>query len=233
MEGEEALPTKVGEDGANENLFITKILKELFDEWIDSSTSHGIPKIHMNFTGNKKIFSIMWALFTFTSFAYCTYTIVNSFDAYYSYNVNVAISRNEELPAILPAITICNINPFNERRATSFILNETKIGKCFLISNGIEFESCLGINKSTNAFDTFTENLKNKMNEDMLISCNYNGIPCDESNFTRFWNNQYGNCYTFNDGSNSASLIQSSSTGSQYGLKMELVVSKYHLTIVF
>ena len=66
------------------------------------------------------------------------------------------------------------------------------------------------------AVNKFKRTLINDLNEtelktmgynldtDMLISCQFNGKSCSESNgdFKKFWNNIYGNCYTFNSDSN-------------------------------
>jgi hypothetical protein len=65
---------------------------------------------------------------------------------------------------------------------------------------------------------TFGYDLKN----DMLISCQYNGHSCSEAitDFKIFWNNIYGNCYTFN--SENYSYL----TGNRYALQLEMIVCK-------
>ena len=220
-------------------------IKNIFDTFIENSTGHGYPRVYMNFMKKKYFMGTMWSIFFSISLSYCVYTLIESIIDYYSYNVNISISRNQELPATFPAITICNVQLTDERykRPFNFLVKTSSYGQCFLLRNGNDFQKCVGINISANmAFDQFSVNSRRFMaryqdefdaikqigyylNDDMLISCEYNGQFCDESNFTRFWDYQYGNCYTFNDGS--MSLIQTSATGSQYGLKMELIVSKY------
>jgi hypothetical protein len=59
----------------------------------------------------------------------------------------------------------------------------------------------------------------------MTISCQFqfSGIQCNASNdFIHFWDNQYGNCYTFNGDSSK----KTSATGEVTGLELELVVRK-------
>ena len=70
---------------------------------------------------------------------------------------------------------------------------------------------------------TELSNIGYNLDSEMLISCQYNGHSCSETNgdFKRFWNNIYGNCYTFNGGNNSYL------TGDQNGLHLEMIVSKY------
>ncbi len=67
---------------------------------------------------------------------------------------------------------------------------------------------------------------------DMVLDCEFNGIPCDNQknvklmlrNFTEFYNNEYGFCYTFNDGK-AGSILKTSESGPEHGLKMTLSVS--------
>lgn len=63
-----------------------------------------------------------------------------------------------------------------------------------------------------------------------MVSCSYNGITCHAHDFTLYWDNNYGNCYTFNYGTYNAttsSYKKTSAHGSESGLKLELSVSKY------
>ncbi len=82
----------------------------------------------------------------------------------------------------------------------------------------------------------------------MMISCSFNGIPCYTENFSIHWDNNHGNCYTFNYGNlvNSTKItfgnytdhyapnynasisafFQTSSHGPEDGFKLELAVSK-------
>ena len=69
---------------------------------------------------------------------------------------------------------------------------------------------------------TELSNIGYDLDTDMLISCQFNGNSCSESNgdFKKFWNNIYGNCYTLNRG-NSSYLI-----GNQHELQLEMKVCK-------
>ena len=82
-------------------------------------------------------------------------------------------------------------------------------------------------------------------------SCKFNGIACSANNFTKFWDNNYRNCYTFNDAklekqkqdlapnphnytnhyaqdndARLASFLQSNTHGYDDGLQLQLAVSK-------
>ncbi len=89
------------------------------------------------------------------------------------------------------------------------------------------------------------------LNSDMLQSCLFNGnVPCvanytlsndckffsknctsvtyrANNRFKPFWHNQYGMCYTFNDGKNTGPIIKTGQSGHSYGLRLSLVCGTY------
>ena len=66
---------------------------------------------------------------------------------------------------------------------------------------------------------SFMQNISFQLS-DMLLSCVYNGISCDSSNFIQFTTYDRGNCYMFN--SNTSSIKTSMQSGPFYGLQLEL-----------
>ena len=58
--------------------------------------------------------------------------------------------------------------------------------------------------------------------DDMLISCYFNGIQCNTSNFNWFYSYSYGNCYTFNNPNVSSNILKTSKSGPNNGLQLEL-----------
>lgn len=59
--------------------------------------------------------------------------------------------------------------------------------------------------------------------DDMLISCYFNGISCDSSDFYQIYTFEYGNCYIFNHNyGNGTSLSKVSKSGPRSGLQLEL-----------
>ena len=223
------------------NYSLVKILNTQIANWCTDTTGHGLPHI---FKSKNKVMKIIWTIFCITSFSYCFYTIIQCFISYFNYNVAVTILKVNDLQAVFPAVTICNLNPFNEmwggKRLNDAIQN-TDDGKCFL--NDTLILDCLNHDYNS-AYKKFIDQLKrsianNKaladddlkilgydLDYDMLISCQYNKVSCDAKNFTRYWDNNYGNCYTFNNGDNSTELLKSGVTGENNGLELELVVSK-------
>ena len=225
----------------------TEIKRELYDLSVES-TSHGIPRIIKSAFRKEWLITAMWSAVFTGCFIYCVYTLVQVFNTYYSYGVTSTISKIENLPAPFPAVTICNINPFNEAYAGDYILNKSTKAGCFDYSDSTRFVACMNINDPYLAFATFNDEIKRivandktltdydhfwygyDLQTDMTISCQYNGIPCNVSNnFVQYWDNRYGNCYTFNkDGA-----LKTSSTGDDHGLEMELVCCKIIIIYFF
>jgi hypothetical protein len=217
----------------------TEIIQELYDLSVES-TSHGIPRIIKSAFRKEWTITGMWSVVFSGCFIYCVYTLVQVFNTYYSYGVTSTISKKQDLPTTFPAVTICNINPFNEAYAGDYILNKSSTAKCFDYTNSSNFVDCMNITDPYLAFGAFNDQIKRivandksltaydyywygyDLQTDMTISCQYNGIPCNVSNnFIQFWDNRYGNCYTFN----ADSAQKTSSTGGDHGLVMELVCS--------
>ena len=207
----------------NENINVTlkgKLKKE-FVRWCQFSTINGLSHIARS---NSWFTRTLWILLFLLSFSLCLFTIIQSLIAYENHAVSVTFKRVQELPAIFPAVTICNINPFNEIR-----LQSSKVEKIYFFLNEESFNT-----RNTNAaFENFTNRVKRviandkslsdrdrfelgfRLDDDMLVSCEYNGIFCSEKDFFRFWSNEYGNCYTFNAGTTKP--LKTSTTGDKHG----------------
>ncbi len=145
------------------------------------------------------------------------------FSTFINYNTMI------ESPAEFPAITICNLNPFD---MGTYAETGTYINKK-LVANQISPTVNISANDigisvvhaaadilkasviADNLNDTYKKNLGFNL-ETMLISCFYNGQTCFASNFSWFWSFDYGNCYTFNTN------IKTSKSGPTTGLKLEL-----------
>ena len=128
------------------------------------------------------------------------------------------ISRQFDLPAIFPVITICNVNPLNEKFAYNYSLSKLRQAGCLKLKNGTAFSQCMGSTDTGTSYDSFIKKMKRiiandktltnydyywygfDLETDMMISCKFNGVMCYANNFTKFWDNNYGNCYTFNYG---------------------------------
>ena len=176
-----------------------KILAHTAREKLYDSTIHGIGQF---FRAEHTIIKIMWICFGLGALGYLIYLITTSIIEYNKHEVRVEISRKFDLPATFPAVTICNINPFNEAYAYSYIIKKTKDAECFKLKNGTEFTKCINSTDANTSFDKFVEKMKRiiandktltafdyywygfDLETDMMISCSFNGIPCSAHNFS-------------------------------------------------
>jgi hypothetical protein len=185
---------------------------------------------------------IFWMIVVFICSSYAVVTFIETINLFYNYKVNLVFDRYQEMPTKFPAITICNQNPFNEQFAFKYIKDVFNYNQDFGIYNAdpeyiIDSEILQFLFSKYNQKQTVNQlkrtlindinqtdlsNISYDLDTDMLISCQYNGHLCSETNgdFKRFWNNIYGNCYTFNDGNNSYL------TGDHHGLFLEMIVGK-------
>ena len=243
-----------------------KLLAHTAKEKLYDSTIHGLG---MFFRSEHWFINIMWICFGLGALSYLVYLMTTSIIEYKKFEVRVEISRKFDLPATFPAITICNLNPLNEKYAYNYTLSKVSQAACFKLHNGTSFSRCMNSTDAGTAFSSFLTKMKRiiandktltahdyyyygfDLEEDMMISCKFNSIACYANNFTKFWDNNYGNCYTFNYGNlekpteettpnpynftnnyapnNNATLssfLKSSTYGDAYGLTLELVVSK-------
>ena len=213
-----------------DKLSLKKALKLQFVSWCTDSTSHGIPHI----AKSRNIFmKIIWTIFFLVSFTYCSYTIFQSFIVFLNYKVSLRISHAQDLPGIFPAVTICNLNALNERYA-SYKINQTITeinnqgpDNAFKIHDQVRRH--IANDKILTDYERYYYGYH--LRYDMRLRCSFNKILCYENNFTQYWDNQYGNCYTFNKGNDSVQPLKSSTTGESNGLNFELLVSKYKLII--
>ena len=204
-----------------------KIKKELHDLVI-SSTSHGLPNI---FNSKTKFFKIMWTLFFSFSFGFCSFTIIETFRLYLSWEYVTNIDVIQEIPTEFPAITICNLNPFATDYAQSILNDLIKQNQDVFDVNTYEkmYTSSMEL-RILFLFFTMNQNFsdKNRKNfslssEDFIIGCNYGLGNCTADEFYFTYNMFYGTCYTFNNGRNSSrDILNSNQAGIMNGLRLEL-----------
>ena len=157
--------------------------------------------------------------------------IITSFQTFFAYGVTTAYTNVYESPANFPAITICNLEAFDTYANLNLIqsiLNKNGMNITITPSN-----QSPGINQlriitnylkayfisNTTSNQTYLQSIGFTISS-LLISCYFNNQPCSESDFSWFYDFNYGNCYTFN--SNTTSIKKTSKAGPTYGLQLEL-----------
>ena len=128
----------------------------------------------------------------------------------------------QEFPASFPAVTICNLNSFNLKESfdQSFLFNDES-----LTSKSIDYyfvEAQENLKRYVANMDEAEQQAISFQLNASLISCSFNKQICDSSNFTSFFDYNYGNCYTFNGGENET-ILSTTQIGKNYGLELEVL----------
>ncbi|CAF1084842.1 unnamed protein product, partial [Brachionus calyciflorus] len=182
-------------------------IKKLVQDCIESSTSHGFP----NIVRNENLFiKVLWSLCLVVSFGYCVYNLKNSFDDYFSYEVNTKITKERMSSIEFPTITFCNKIPFDNLKIFPIVKKGFK---------DLKNESLQYFNKTQNTFDIMLK---------IEYELAYRALQFKSGikNFEHFMLPKFGNCYKFNSGKNSngesVKLLNTTIPGVQYGLKLEI-----------
>jgi hypothetical protein len=132
---------------------------------------------------------------------------------FFQFNVVVSYQKVTETESMFPSVTICNINSLDitENQATGQCLI-----KIFEVNNLAPFVTVNDSQDAIAVVDDYANiikasliaGLKKRGSNDifrlgftldkLVISCYYNEVKCELSEFFMFYDFQYGNCYTFN-----------------------------------
>ncbi|XP_077865068.1 uncharacterized protein LOC102808261 [Saccoglossus kowalevskii] len=69
--------------------------------------------------------------------------------------------------------------------------------------------------------------------QDFILHCSFNQRQCYYTDFRIFTNDKYGNCFTFNHGSNNTEILNSTQAGSSYGLRLTLFTEQNEYISIF
>ena len=194
---------------------------EIFGEFCETSTSHGIPSIYRSQGTFLKLF---WTFFTLLSSAICFYLIVTSFIDFFSYPVQTTVDIISETPTEFPTISICNLNPYktdNENVSLTLkqILASKRVGHSH--PNIITILKNKILQNYISKLSTDDQKKFSNQIEEMLVQCKFNSLPCNEkADFEWFYSSDYGNCYKFNSDSSNLKLIGKSGINSALRLEM-------------
>ncbi len=165
---------------------------------------------------------------------------IGSIIAYFDYETVVGVRRIKEVQVEFPQVTICNLNAFD---VGTDEFSGTYINRVLLKNNispsitPTDSQSALdlvltaaNVIKSAIVADTnLTDASKQKIGftmDTMLISCYFDGIKCNSSDFTWSHSYEYGNCYSFNakidENKNEKVARFTKKSGPKNGLNLEL-----------
>lgn len=189
----------------------------------ESSSIHGIP----NFIKSKSLsLKLIWIFAFVGSFSYCIFSLITIIINYFNFNVLVRMQIFQSHNTEFPAVTFCNINPFdytiNENfKNVSLLLNES-----FIYDDNFNSQIC--DNDMAEVLNFQLPNLKGFSLEKLLISCQYDREPCNLNNFYLQRAFYFRNCYTFNLGKNSTGhsipIKKTKRPGNINGLKLKIFV---------
>lgn len=150
----------------------------------------------------------MWAVCLLIATVWCFYLISDNIMDYISYPVTTKIRYISEESSIFPVIGFCNTNPITTKFGVDFLDKlirykypnetmadddtETDFLHRVYIKNLYDIKSTISYNTSSDLQQRLGLNL-----EDMLINCYFGDEACNMSEFTWFFNWNYGNCFMF------------------------------------
>jgi hypothetical protein len=172
--------------------------RRILIEWMRQTTCHGISNVER---GNTKILKLIWTIFILSSIGYLLYNLVNLASRFKSYKVQTSFSIVNELSVEFPAIDICNLNPsqYNDLDLKQLLsLTPQNLSSSITYLDRLE-DSILGYLYIGNIVANIGVVYPYKL-EQMIISCEFDGVKCDENDFYMYSNYNYGMCYRFNGG---------------------------------
>ncbi|RNA22809.1 acid-sensing ion channel 1 isoform X2 [Brachionus plicatilis] len=209
---------------------------DIFKEWTESMTMHGFPNI---FRTKFLPIKIMWIILFLASTSACFFLIISNLINFFNFEVVTKIRVIKKDSILFPAITICNINPFVTQQGLeyvqSFLEENNLISFTEATLDPIFQDEFSKLNFNYNLFRhflrTFSKSISNEQKkklslpfDKMFISCLYNLRPCNQSQWTWFYNSEFGNCYRFNSDQNSQEIQKTYQAGKYNGLMIELYV---------
>ena len=211
-------------------------LRHFFIEWATYSTIQGLTNM---VRARSKLVLTIWIVSFLLSIAYCSFVTISIVLNYLSHQVLINMQVVTTIPTEFPAVTICNLNPFDRKRSQSYIDQVLKRNDLAYVSNEtlIDMHPSLVLNliKSSIASDTnLDKEQKRNLGFDldfMFLFCKFNNVPCNQSDFLFFYNYDYTNCFTFNSGfdrdGNRVPVRMISEAGTDKSFQLALFLGKF------
>jgi hypothetical protein len=180
------------------------------------------------------IIKIHLSIFLLVSYGLASYMTLQLIMNYFNYGVTSSVRTIYETPALFPKVTFCNVNSFTTKEAYDFLNSIDTDG----VFKSMEKKSFYNIGRAyrqilftteallSNKTDDFKKRMGHDLN-DILIGCKFNYQECTAEDFVWTWNDNFGNCFSFNTGSNSKPLKYTDIAGYNFGLELDLYVNFY------
>jgi len=203
-----------------ENMKTNVKLCDVLNESVMSNAGYALNRILKK---NNFFIRFMWLLSLILFSCFCSYLIMKTITNYLEYEVVTKIKIINENPSPFPAISICNLTPFDRYDSGKYIDNiaENLKDRFTLESNPNAYRYYY----MSNVFDMVQNDSERKLLGRSLKRffriCMYDfGFACNESDFEWYYDFYYGNCFKFNPNE----TIKSYKTGKISGIHMEIDV---------
>ena len=153
------------------------------------------------------VVKIFLSLFVLVSTSLASYLVIQSIMNYFTYSVTTSSRTIYETSTLFPKVTFCNYNWLSTQYA--FDLIQMKMKWSEMTSLPMDQMKKLGHDLN-----------------DTLIECSFNSFKCNSTEFTWSYDEDYGNCYTFNSGK-TMRVKESYLGGPNFGLQLTLYVNIY------
>jgi hypothetical protein len=208
-----------------ETLSVREEIKDECLSLVDQFTMHGLPNV---FRARNAFMKITWFTLFLASTGVCTWLTVKAILDYLNYEVVTKIRVQSEIPVQLPAITICNSNPFMEEQALTGIELLYKDDTLLNITNypvSIQKYLMLSLIQVANLTQTEKSEIGFTL-EKFVIRCQFGTNNCESTDWIWYYDFTFGNCFTFNSGrmmnGTKVPLRKIRQTGKYFGLEVEL-----------
>lgn len=191
---------------------------EYSTNWARRTSIHCIP--NLIYTKSYRLRLIWFVCFT-ASLGLCSFQISENLILYLRYNVLTKTKIVNDANPIFPAVSFCSLNNFNGYRYWSIV-------NSILVTKNITTENIKTMDELKKVLSKYRADLEKLglsgfVLENTIISCKFQNIKCDATDFEPFYDYTYGNCYRFNGGFlGTVPLKQSKQAKFSQGLTLEL-----------
>ncbi|XP_033631828.1 acid-sensing ion channel 1-like [Asterias rubens] len=206
--------------------------QDLDREFASTTTLHGIGQVIDN---QRVAVKLVWLGLLLGCMGVCSFQIIDRVKSYLEYNASTSLSVDYVGDLRFPAVTICN---FNRYRKTA-LANESWQLKHALSAADYDYDSYddrVNVSEPDSGYNfsygAFTRRTGFIMDNASLLACSWRGKDgsCSAENFTHSFTS-FGNCWTFNSGSEKQSEILSQfQSGSGNGLQLTIDIQEFEYT---
>lgn len=200
----------------------------VFKEYLKNTTTHGVARIfRSHYSIVRRLF---WLLVCIGAGIGCLYNCIDRIMLLARRPTSTTTTIRSQIPLTFPAVTICNLNYFTSAGLQSVNLRD--VGSTALNIDPLDPEAVSGCKMNLSSHpeskQVTLEDLNRRASQplsELVLSCNFQGEPCDLERDFESSILGLGTCYTFNGIRRNPSL-KSYGTGSRQGLLLYLNIDQ-------